>query len=251
MNQPHSPERFKPGKTDTVVTIVVAVIAFLGLGFVLLPSTGGHPRGVMDRMQSQNNMKMIGLALHNYHDTYGEFPPAYVTDSQGKPLYSWRVLILPFIEAGDLYDQFDLDAAWDSPTNKPLISQMPEALTSPFFFKTRSQGKTPYLAVVDSQRGRTVLRPGPGRKFNYQLKTDAIDQSVMVIDDPGRMVIWTKPDDISPQQLLSLDPIDQNELHGIHVLYGDAKVEHFDEEACARLGNLIFCDEGRIPNAAR
>ncbi len=248
MNQPHSPERFKPGKNDTAITIIVAIIVLFGLAFMLLPSTG-HPSSEMARMQSQYNIKQIGLALLNYRDMYGEFPPAYVTDSQGKPLYSWRVLILPFIEAGDLYDQFDLDSAWDSPTNKPLISQMPEALTSPFFFKTRSQGKTPYLAVVDSQKGRTVLRPGPGRKFNFQMNTDAIDQSVMVIDDPGRMVIWSKPDDIDPLELLTMDPIDQNDWHGIHVLLGDGSVRHVGEKDRSQLVGLIYCSDGRIPES--
>src|SRR5271163_108233 len=42
-------------------------------------------------------IKQIAVALHNYHDTYGSFPPAYVADETGKPMHSWRVLILPFL----------------------------------------------------------------------------------------------------------------------------------------------------------
>jgi hypothetical protein len=45
-----------------------------------------------------NHLKQIGLALHNYYSVYGVFPPAYVADESGKPMHSWRVLILPFLE---------------------------------------------------------------------------------------------------------------------------------------------------------
>lgn len=68
----------------------------------------------------QNNQKQIVMALHNYYSKYHKFPPAYVTDKNGKPLYSWRVLILPFIEETRLYNQFHLDESWDSPHNKKL-----------------------------------------------------------------------------------------------------------------------------------
>src|SRR5262245_14462685 len=69
------------------------------------------------RAQASNNMKEIMLALHNYHDTYGSFPPAVVTDANGKPLYSGRVLLLPFLEQNALHSSFDLTQPWDSPGN--------------------------------------------------------------------------------------------------------------------------------------
>ena len=58
------------------------------------------------RTQSTNNLKQIGLAMHNYHDVNGTFPPAVVTDADGKPLYSGRVLLLPFLEQNNLYTGF-------------------------------------------------------------------------------------------------------------------------------------------------
>jgi hypothetical protein len=72
---------------------------------LLLPSVGHgpeHPR----RAQCGNHLKQIGLALQNYHDTYNSFPPAYIADANGKPMHSWRVLILPFMEQKPLYDKF-------------------------------------------------------------------------------------------------------------------------------------------------
>src|SRR5262249_21734482 len=71
------------------------------------------------RMQSTNNLKQIALAMHSYHDTMGRFPPAIVRDKEGKPLYSWRVLLLPYLEQQNLYNQFKLDEPWDSEHNRP------------------------------------------------------------------------------------------------------------------------------------
>src|SRR5205814_6093315 len=73
-----------------------------------------------ERMRSANNLKQLMLAMHNYHDVYGRFP-ADIRDKDGKPLLSWRVHILPFIEQVNLYKQFRLDEPWDSEHNKKLI----------------------------------------------------------------------------------------------------------------------------------
>ena len=59
------------------------------------------------RSQCKNNLKQIGLALHNYHETYGAFPPAYTVDADGKRLHSWRTLILPYLDQAPLYDKID------------------------------------------------------------------------------------------------------------------------------------------------
>jgi hypothetical protein len=77
----------------------------------------------------KNNMKQLGLAFHNYHDVYNHFPAANGNGERGaaqKTGLSWRVYLLPFVEQAALYQQFNMDEAWDSPHNKALIDQMPE-----------------------------------------------------------------------------------------------------------------------------
>jgi hypothetical protein len=65
-----------------------------------------------------NNLKQIGLALRNYHDAYGRFPPAYVADGHGPPMHSRRVLILPWLEKREIYDRYRFDEPWDGPNNR-------------------------------------------------------------------------------------------------------------------------------------
>jgi hypothetical protein len=93
-----------------------------------VPRGGGEPAerksSVSQRQRSLNNLKLILLAFHNYHDAYGYFP-ADIRGKDGKPLLSWRVAILPFIEQDALYRAFKLDEPWDSEHNLKLLAQMP------------------------------------------------------------------------------------------------------------------------------
>lgn len=84
--------------------LVVAMLGCLGLAaLLLLPGVGSRPAG--PRMSCGNNLRQIVVALHNYHDVYGSFPPAYIADKSGRPMHSWRVLVLPFMEQTLLYNQ--------------------------------------------------------------------------------------------------------------------------------------------------
>ena len=83
------------------------------------------------RSQCVNNLKMIALAMHNYHSTNNAFPRPAITDAKGKPLLSWRVAILPFIDQQALYNRFKLDEPWDSPHNKELLKEMPATYLCP------------------------------------------------------------------------------------------------------------------------
>src|SRR5919201_819842 len=67
----------------------------------------------------------------NYHDQHDRLPPAVVYGEYGQPLYSWRVLILPYIEQDELYKEFKLDEPWDSPHNLRLLPRMPATYAPP------------------------------------------------------------------------------------------------------------------------
>jgi len=159
-----------------------------------LPFGGAYTEAVVKvreaaaRAQSQNNLKQLGLALHNYHDTHNAFPPAAVCDKTGKPMLSWRVLILPYIEAGDLYKQFKLDEPWDSENNKKLLAKMPRTYMVPGQASTTD---TYYRVFV-----------GNGAAFDYvrghrlQDFTDGTSNTIVVVT-AAEAVPWTKPDELA------------------------------------------------------
>jgi hypothetical protein len=140
------------------------------------------------RTQSANNMKQIALAMINYADTYGNLPPQAIYGKDGKPLLSWRVMILPFIEQDQLYKQFHLDEPWDSAHNKKLLAQMPKVYVMP---NSKETTKTFYQCFV----GKGAFFEGKkGRKFPAEF-TDGTSNTIMCVE-AANPVPWTKPEDL-------------------------------------------------------
>ena len=145
------------------------------------------------KSQSQNNLKQMVLGLHNCAGVNGDRILFRGTDKdgrivmnlEGKPLLSWRVALLPFIEQDELYKQFKLDEPWDSPNNKRLIEKMPKTYAMPG--KEGKPGYTPYQMVVGpaAQRRPFNHNGGNARTTNTDCMVEAAEP-----------VIWTKPDDI-------------------------------------------------------
>ena len=91
---------------------------FTTLAVELMKPAVGAAQQAERRMQCTINLKRIVLAVHNYHDSRNGMPPLYTVDANGKPLHSWRVLLLPYLEESTLYDKIRLDEPWDSAHNK-------------------------------------------------------------------------------------------------------------------------------------
>src|SRR5262249_17316052 len=80
--------------------------------------------------RSTTHLRQIGLGRQAYHDQHNGFPPPAITGPDGEPLLSWRVAVLPYLEYGDLYNQFHLNERWDSPHNIKLLDKMPAVYAS-------------------------------------------------------------------------------------------------------------------------
>lgn len=144
-------------------------------------------------VQQKNSLKQIGLAMHNFYDTYKVFPPHALASKDGKKMLSWRVLILPFLDQNQLYQQFHLDEPWDSEHNIKLVAQMPlvyaEATASEI---NTTDGKT--RLQVPLLENSVFGRSGGGASFREI--TDGTSNTVMVVQVPkDKAVIWTKPND--------------------------------------------------------
>ena len=124
----------------------------------------------------------------DYEDKNHRMPARAIFDKNGKPLLSWRMMMLPEIEEGELYKQFHLDEPWDSEHNKPLIEKMPTAYMHPKFNKP---GMTVYQAVV----GKGCAFEGD-QGLQLRSFTDGTSRTIMVVEvSPDHAVPWTKPDD--------------------------------------------------------
>jgi hypothetical protein len=142
------------------------------------------------RTASANNLKAIGIALHGYHDANRSFPPAAITGRDGKPLLSWRVAILPYLDQGLLYKQFKLDEPWDSPHNKKLLDKMPRFYAPPGGADTGKEYSTYYRVFT----GPGTVFDGP-RGLRLTSVTDGTANTILVVE-AGEPVPWTKPDEL-------------------------------------------------------
>ncbi|WP_169977411.1 DUF1559 family PulG-like putative transporter [Tautonia rosea] len=173
------------------------------------------------RARSVNNLKQIGLAMHNFASgNQSSLPPAYSTDAEGRPLLSWRVHILPYIEQKSLYDQFHLDEPWDSPHNKALIDQMPETYRGP---GVSGEGMTAYLVP----RGGETAFPGTD-SITFRDVRDGTSNTIMVVEaHPSNAVVWTKPDDWEVQEGIDPAVLVRQQPAGFIALFMDGSARTF------------------------
>src|SRR5258707_563040 len=92
------------------------ILGVVSLFWLLLPEVSAT-RKLPRSHQCKNNLKQIGLALRAYHDEWGSFPPAFVADDDGHPIYGWRTLILPQLDQSPIYSAYRFDEPWDGPNN--------------------------------------------------------------------------------------------------------------------------------------
>ncbi len=152
------------------------------------------------RISCLNNLRQIQLAILNYHDAHGHFPPAYTVDANGKPLHSWRTLILPYIEEYARYDQIDFSKPWNDPVNARLASPIPSVYRCPSDKQLKSGDvTTSYVAVIGAA---TMWRSG-GKPVSISDITDGISNTICVVESNANRINWMSPNDILYSQLIA------------------------------------------------
>jgi uncharacterized protein (TIGR03067 family) len=141
------------------------------------------------KAQSENNLKQLGIAMHQFHDTYAALPKPAIYSKDGKPLLSWRVAILPFIEQNDLFMEFRQNEPWDSPHNKKLLARMPKV-----YEPVRGKTKQPHSTYYQVFTGKGTPFEGD-KKLGIRDIQDGTSNTVMVVE-AGEAVPWTKPEDL-------------------------------------------------------
>jgi hypothetical protein len=156
------------------------------LAFLALPAFG---QGYSYWGSWNNNLQQIAVGVLFYIDVYHELPTDIV-DTNGRPLLSWRVKLLPFLEQDLLYREFHLNEPWDSPHNQKLLDKIPWVYTCP------------YAEPADRLRAFFALPQGQGTLFSPggQLRLRSLNDirpTTIILVELGAQdaVLWTKPGD--------------------------------------------------------
>ena len=199
----------------------------------------------------QENLRRIGVALHRYHDTYGCFPPAAVTDTDGRPMHSWAVLLLPFVDEHALYQAYN----FRHPSNAAANATVGRTRLSQFLCPSaphRDDGVTDY---------RMVVCPGSICGVNRCAKindiTDGTSHTILVVEASCTPCAWA-----SPQAVVDLRrginlpdgvPAGANSEHpgGVFVLFADGQVRFLRDDLdtttlrklCTMAGNEVIDDD--------
>jgi prepilin-type processing-associated H-X9-DG protein len=201
------------------MAITGIVLGCLGSSVVmlalLLPAVQSA-REAARRAQCTNNLKQIGLAMHNWHSVRNAFPPAAIRDKQGRPLLSWRVAILPYIEQESLFNQFHLDEPWDSPHNLGLLPLMPKTYQCPS--EPQKPGYSTYEVVVGPETMFTGDKP-----VSLMSITDGTSNTIMV-GESTKSVPWTAPDDLPLDPNVPLFGLSSRHPGGFNAAFADGSV---------------------------
>lgn len=188
----------QPG-AQRALTGALSWLAASGICFALALPAVSTAREALKRSQCINNIKQIMLAMHNYHDTNRGFPPAYTVDKNGRPLHSWRVLILPFVEQNVIFAQVYLNEPYDSPRNlaafnNPVSEGVKVAHSPDFFFcpsDAMNRTETNYAMVLGSR----TISDGPNSVRLREI-TDGASNTIAVVETRGTGIRWYEPRDL-------------------------------------------------------
>ncbi|MBN2022443.1 MAG: DUF1559 domain-containing protein [Pirellulales bacterium] len=211
---------------------LVVVLVLFAFCFLLFLTQMNH-REASRRSACCSTLRQIGIALHNYHDRYGSFPPVYVADANGRPMHSWRVLILPFLDQQALYDQYRFDEPWNGSHNRALA----EAIVREYVCPSRPGGDqltTSYVAVT----GSGTAWPGT-RGMSVKGIRDGLSRTILVVEVADSGIHWMEPHDATIEEVLNAEGRSPAVPSSHHPFDGD----YFVRPEMA-VGHVLTADDG-------
>ncbi|MGV3483908.1 MAG: DUF1559 domain-containing protein, partial [Planctomycetaceae bacterium] len=162
--------------TRRLIAATLSAIALAGLGGLAYrygaPALNSLTTG-RERALAIKNLEQIASALNAYAADHGVYPNPVVRDAAGRPMHSWRVAILPYLNEQQLYNQYDYSKPWDAPENYSIVESMPSVYASP----TRI-GSTYFECHYQLVTGDQTLFPPSGPLGPKQ-----------VLDDPTKTIL--------------------------------------------------------------
>ena len=228
------------GETDskTVIIIVVAVlggVVLLGCGLLVVTGLVGgltlpavqQAREAARRTQSKNNMKQIGLAMHNYYDAERVMVSGATLAEDGTPLHSWQTHLLPYIDQRGLYQAIDLESPWDSGANSVNFMTLIPTYSHP---SEPVQFDAQGYALSHYAGNEKVLLPNSALTFADV--TDGLSNTIAAGEVGSGHLPWGDPSNVrDPSGGINVGPsgFGSKSPGGCHVLLMDGSVRFLSE----------------------
>lgn len=192
-----------------IVFAVFAALAFLLAAFFLVAPTTNRARSGVSSANCASNMYQVAVALQVYAQKHGYFPPAYTVDQYGNRLHSWRTLILPELEAGNIYRSIRFDEPWNSPYNSQFHSINLRIFNCPR--RPSARPCTHYVAVI----GNDTAWPGSaGRALD---DFDSSGETILLVEVEDSDIHWMEPRDLEFDKLkMQINPKEGKGISGRH-----------------------------------
>jgi predicted nucleic acid-binding Zn ribbon protein len=234
----HTPKKWAKGCFTLFTVLGIAAV-----GIALMLPAVRRGREPARRSQCKNNLKQIALALHNYEADYHALPPACTVDGDGKPLHSWRTLILPYLDQRHLYEMIDLAKPWNDAANAEARKTTVSVYHCPS--DAGPLNHTGYLASVGPNACFRSTEPRLLSEIS-----DGLAETLMVIEVPSeRSVPWMSPDDADELLVLNIGP-DAKTAHtgGMHAALCDGSVRFlpFTIPAAARRALISVAGHDKV-----
>jgi hypothetical protein len=243
-----------PAKRSKWPIILIAVLTLAPVALLVLVCCGGVLLGLLlpavnaaretaRKETCASNLRQISLAMKNYEAINGSLPPAFVVDKNGRPMHSWRVLLLPYMDE-DLYKEYHFDEPWDGPHNRALANRIPRFYRCPSAGPTTSV--TSYVVIVGPRTAFPGAKPAPASEINKDAAS-----TILVVEAPRAGINWLEPRDLREEEMhfkINGDPkneIGSFHVRGANVSYCDASVHYFADSMDAKVLKQLIERKGK------
>jgi prepilin-type processing-associated H-X9-DG protein len=219
--------------TARITTVVLCLLAMGCVVGMLLPATPSV-REAARRTECGNRIRQLALAMHSHHDNARRLPDTSI-ENEGNPPLSWRVDLLPYLEASALREKYDVRHPWDSSANTPVAKTLVSNFQCPSSWHLQDDQDRFYTHVSAVTGPKTCFENGKGIALDDI--ADGTSNTILLVEAAGQLIVWTEPRDID----ISKDPIGFNlpgdrphaspgwgsTYHnaGVNIVYADGSVQ--------------------------
>jgi hypothetical protein len=245
--------RLRGFSTKATLVILLGVVMLLGAFIAVLDAAVWTPAATEAKdlaiaAKCSFNLKQIARAMLDYEAEHGCFPPAYIADKNGKPMHSWRVLLLPYFKQEGLealYKCYRMDEPWNSPNNRK-VSDLTMALYKCPHQPVGKSAETNYVMVV----GPHTISPGAQSRKLEEI-TDGLKNTIMLVEVADSGIRWAEPRDLRWNQIdftinkKKSEDISSYHEHGVNVCMCNGEVRFLNDKTNPQLVKaMLTIDQG-------